>query len=465
MPDVESSTGKIFESEMDVLLSKPEFQQFKLVFDKFHVEEHHDDSDFKKGDIIETDDEDNKLSNKKEQDTKEEDQIAKPSKKAQKKARKIPLAELKANCKNPELVQWFDADAKDPYLTIQLKSQKNFVPVAAHWQLKREYLNGRRATDKQAFVLPKFIRDTGITDMRDTTKEDETSLKQRTREKVQPKMNRLDLDYQRLYDAFFKFQTKPRLFKFGDMYFEGRELDELDVSKYRPGVISKELRHALGIQDNAPVPWIQKYQMFGPPPSYPDLKIPGFNTNIDQETGVIEESIDQSGMGNVVKEHFGELIAYEDEPEEEEEEEEEEESEDENNVEGYREEDEQDEENAPVYVDESEIATEEKSNHTDIPLYNENSDEEDVQLPPQQTTPTTKQKSLYTVLEENKFNSEFLSSGRTYKIPSKRRNSSDSNISSSENKKVKSEELQDKHNQDEEDEEDEEDVDTSKFKF
>lgn len=40
------------------------------------------------------------------------------------------------------------------------------------------------------------------------------------REKVRPKVGRVDIDYQKLHDAFFKWQTKPRMSIHGDLYYE-----------------------------------------------------------------------------------------------------------------------------------------------------------------------------------------------------------------------------------------------------
>jgi len=36
------------------------------------------------------------------------------------------------------------------------------------------------------------------------------------REGVQPKMGKVDINYQKLHDAFFKFQTKLTVFGFGE---------------------------------------------------------------------------------------------------------------------------------------------------------------------------------------------------------------------------------------------------------
>jgi hypothetical protein len=66
---------------------------------------------------------------------------------------------------------------------------------------------------------PAYIADTGIATQRDAIKdkEKEQSLKQKTRERVQPKMGKIDIDYQKLHDAFFRFQTKPKMTSFGEV--------------------------------------------------------------------------------------------------------------------------------------------------------------------------------------------------------------------------------------------------------
>ena len=95
-------------------------------------------------------------------------------------------------------------------------------------------------------------------------KEDSKKLKQKQRERMQPKMGKMDIDYQVsfvfafgfapfallawflftlvselfsslvlfigcqvLHDAFFKYQTKPKLTSLGDLYHEGKEFEVL----------------------------------------------------------------------------------------------------------------------------------------------------------------------------------------------------------------------------------------------
>ncbi len=50
----------------------------------------------------------------------------------------------------------------------------------------------------------------------------------------------------------------------------------------KPGVLSDEMRKALGMSDTAPPPWLINMQRYGPPPSYPNLRVPGLNAPIPQ---------------------------------------------------------------------------------------------------------------------------------------------------------------------------------------
>lgn len=187
--------------------------------------------------------------------------------------------------KDPMLVEESDRTAPDPVLLISIKAQRNIVPVPAHWSVKREYLSSKRGIEKSAFVLPKFIADTGIQEMREAVieKEGESSLKQKQRERVQPKMGKLDIDYQKLRHAFFRHQTKPVLTRYGEVYFEGKE-NESNAKNMRPGDLSDDLREALSMGPGAPPPWLIQQQRFGPPPGYPGLLIPGLNAPIPPGT-------------------------------------------------------------------------------------------------------------------------------------------------------------------------------------
>ena len=138
----------------------------------------------------------------------------------------------------------------------------------------------QRGFEKKPFELPDFIVKTGIAEVRDTLNEDEAgqSAKQKNRGRVAPKMGAIDIDYRTLHDAFFKHQSKPSdLTKIGDMYHEGKEL-ETQTNIKPGGPFSDALREALGMtSDNSPPPWLNSMQRYGPPPSYPSLKIPGLN--------------------------------------------------------------------------------------------------------------------------------------------------------------------------------------------
>lgn len=49
------------------------------------------------------------------------------------------------------------------------------------------------------------------------------------------------------------------------------------MREMKPGQMSAELVAALGITEGCPPPWLINMQRYGPPPSYPNMRIPGLN--------------------------------------------------------------------------------------------------------------------------------------------------------------------------------------------
>lgn len=227
--------------------------------------------------------EDEELTEEKKDDGKE-----KISKRKLKKLTRLSVAELKQLVARPDVVEMHDVTARDPKLLVQLKAHRNTVQVPRHWCFKRKYLQGKRGIEKPPFDLPVFIKKTGIMEMRASLqeKEEAKTLKAKMRERVRPKMGKIDIDYQKLHDAFFKWQTKPRMTIHGDLYYEGKEF-ETRLREKKPGDLSEELRTALGMPvgpacHKIPAPWLIAQQRYGPPPSYPNLKIPGLNAPIPE---------------------------------------------------------------------------------------------------------------------------------------------------------------------------------------
>lgn len=200
-----------------------------------------------------------------------DDDKSKVSKRKQKQLTRLSVAELKQCVARPDVVEMHDVTAKDPKLLVLLKATRNTVPVPRHWCAKRKYLQvrcwlllfkhllltvdfpsfflkGKRGIEKPPFNLPDFIKKTGIMEMRAALQEKEESktLKAKMRERVRPKMGRVDIDYQKLHDAFFKWQTKPKMTIMGDLYYEGKEF-ETRMKDKKPGELSDELRTALGM--------------------------------------------------------------------------------------------------------------------------------------------------------------------------------------------------------------------------
>ena len=212
------------------------------------------------------------------------------SKKQQKQMSRIKLTELKEMTKFPEIVETWDTTAKDPKLLIFLKSLRNTVPVPRHWAQKRKYLQSQRGVLRNQFKLPDFIEATGIEKIRNIDAPETKILKLKMRQRMLPKLGRMEIDYQVLHDAFFKYQTKPVLSKLGDVYYENKEF-ETKMRGFQPGKISQKLRTALGISENGIPTFVANMQRYGPPPAYPNLKIPGVNVPLNDPTAEITPNL------------------------------------------------------------------------------------------------------------------------------------------------------------------------------
>jgi splicing factor 3B subunit 2 len=93
--------------------------------------------------------------------------------------------------------------------------------------------------------------------------------------RVFPKLGLTSVNPENL-SKLFKPLDRP-LTKFGEIFdftwnFERKQCV--------PGLISLNLRKALGIKDKGPPPWLFKMQELGPPPGWPGVLFPGVNTDI-----------------------------------------------------------------------------------------------------------------------------------------------------------------------------------------
>ncbi|RCN52054.1 hypothetical protein ANCCAN_01842 [Ancylostoma caninum] len=278
----------------------PNYQYFSAIFNAFKIEPNPEDGESGDGVISsgrdhKKDEEYNRASMS-EKILQEEinDKLNDPNEPERMSRRKLRLAmqpsiaKLKESTRRPDVVEWADVTSRDPFMLVALKSYRNTVPVPRHWNAKRKYLSGKRGFERPPFELPDFIKRTGIQDMREALweKEENQNLKSKMRERARPKLGKIDIDYQKLHDAFFKWQTKPPMTMMGELYYEGKEVETLMKDK-KPGNLSDDLRIALGmpVGPNAhkfPPPWLIAMQRYGPPPSYPNLRIAGLNAPIPE---------------------------------------------------------------------------------------------------------------------------------------------------------------------------------------
>eukprot|EP01071_Lankesteria_metandrocarpae_P008754 Lankesteria_metandrocarpae@DN5044_c0_g1_i2.p1 len=228
-------------------------------------------------------------------------------KKFQKLVNRPTVSALKQWTSRPDVVEFWDTTSPDPQLLVTMKSMRNSVPVPVHWSHKRKYLQGKKGFEKPAFRLPDYIEATKISEIRQVIQEKESqkTLKQKMREKVHPKMHKMDIDYQTLHDAFFKYATRPPMRPQGDLYYEGKEL-EIRMRKFKIGKLSERLLTALGLSsESCPPPYLFNMQRYGPPPAYPNVGVPGVNAPIPIGASY---GFHPTGWGQPSTDSFGNLM-------------------------------------------------------------------------------------------------------------------------------------------------------------
>lgn len=190
----------------------PMYRQFYRVFELFKLDEKpaaaKTEEPTESSEDTQKKDKDNLLDDEDEDmdDDKKDANGEKLSKRKLKKLTRLSVAELKQLVGRPDVVEMHDVTARDPKLLVQLKAHRNTVQVPRHWCFKRKYLQGKRGIEKPPFDLPAFIKKTGIMEMRASLqeKDEAKTLKAKMRERTRPKMGKIDIDYQKLHDAFFK---------------------------------------------------------------------------------------------------------------------------------------------------------------------------------------------------------------------------------------------------------------------
>lgn len=168
---------------------------------------------------------------------------------------KPALVELKAATCRPELVEWFDCDARDPFYNVFLKTQPQAVQPPANWRARSEIPH---FTVRTPYVLPASVARSGIAEACDSC--GATGLQQ----------GQLDVDYERMYAAFFPpGMDEPRtLSALGELpSLRGFALRRRVQPRQKPPM-SARLRAALGLAPDEPPPWAAIVAQRGPPKGY-----------------------------------------------------------------------------------------------------------------------------------------------------------------------------------------------------
>ena len=197
------------------------------------------------------------------------------SKRQQRKVQGWTLGKLKLAVNRPELVETHDVNAQFPLALIDIRSARNIAKVPPNWAIRRKYLSRKRQLNLLTnYELPPQVAATRVATIR---KYYVDRARAQLHGKPSPHEEPPRPDFDAMRDCFYHY-TFVNLYRYGDLYYEGREA-ELDSVDARPGVYSNRLRTALGMPLNvvAPPPWLTHMQVHGPPPGYPLKRFPGVN--------------------------------------------------------------------------------------------------------------------------------------------------------------------------------------------
>ena len=174
-------------------------------------------------------------------------------------AKRPSIAELKVAARFPDSVELHDEASPEPFLLVHLKGYRNTIRVPPHWCKKGSFLSNEVSRDVVADdIMPPYIEKTGVAAMRDRAGKDD--------------------DLIALARPYLEGHPKPGLTAFGDVFYEGKDL-RARFRRFKPGLLSDRLRHALGMTaPTHPPPWLYGMQAIARlPPAYPAMSIPGLN--------------------------------------------------------------------------------------------------------------------------------------------------------------------------------------------
>ena len=162
-----------------------------------------------------------------------------------------------------KLIELHDVNAPYAIFLMKLKGHRSSVPVPRHWSQKRAFLANQTTRERGDYVVPDFIRDTGVAAVRVDD-------------------GQANIAFAKKLQAAYVFPNphdgdKTKLSRYGDVFHEMKDVRALR-NNFVPGQMSSRLKKALGMTDISPPPWIRSLQLMKRlPPSYPNIKIPGLN--------------------------------------------------------------------------------------------------------------------------------------------------------------------------------------------
>nr|BAS01671.1 splicing factor 3bA [Lotharella vacuolata] len=149
---------------------------------------------------------------------------------------------LKKIANRPDKIGIHDTRSKFCFSLVNIKDMQKSIDVPILWKTKKKFLIGNKGNENSNIFLKYYVN-------------------------INSKIKKGFKNFKNILELIDKEVVFKTYLKFGEYFYEGKNLEK-NLEKYRPGVLSENLREALGISTYSNPPWILNFKKFGLPPSY-----------------------------------------------------------------------------------------------------------------------------------------------------------------------------------------------------
>lgn len=187
--------------------------------------------------------------------------------------------DCKLKVKFPRLLKYEDVNATNVDIYNSLKGNPHIVLVPEYWNSRNKYLCSLNCDKQRTFSIPEIIEKSEISRYWKLFESRNQTLADKLKARRYPKIDKIKSSVVEATNKILRQELKINVLKYGDLLNENWYTRRI-YAAMTPGDLSLDLREALSMAENGPVPWLYAMQDYGLPPEYPELRIRGINCPI-----------------------------------------------------------------------------------------------------------------------------------------------------------------------------------------